>query len=617
MKRTLIGLVITVLILMVLAADLTFSYQTFYSGRFYKGVHIGRLDVSGLTPAEALSLLNSQASAFLSDGLPFYYHDQTISLKPTVSATGDIDLSYDLFSFDLDATIQSAFGYARNAPWPVRLEKQIVAFFKTQTYPIQYALDQSALEDSLKTNFGNFEVMPVNARLAIKEDTQGLNVKIYPNKSGSVFDYQDAASQANDRLSHLSYRPIKLRQMEKRADITLAQANDLVNVSGPAQFINLAPVTLVYEDKKWQLSRADLMNNLDFGWVNDSLTYVLAGSRFQNFLKALAKQVNQPAVQARFEMKDGKVSEFQVGKNGLKMDVEKNALVINLAINSLRNEAALEVDKVQAEVTVDNINDLGVKEIIGVGRSNFVGSPVNRRHNISVGAAKLNGVIIRPGEDFSLIKTLGEISGETGYKQELVIKGNKTTPEYGGGLCQIGTTTFRAALASGLPILERQNHSYRVPYYEPAGTDATIYYPKPDFRFLNDTGKYILIQTYMKGNDLWFEFWGTKDDRLVDQTKSRVYNLKAPPPKEIIETEDLAPGKVKCTERAHVGADAEFTYKVIYPGGEVKQTVFKSHYKPWGEVCLVGKKAAEETVPVAPSGEPSVTPQGTPPTLTQ
>ena len=185
---------------------------------------------------------------------------------------------------------------------------------------------------------------------------------------------------------------------------------------------------------------------------------------------------------------------------------------------------------------------------------------------------------------------MGEVSAATGYKPELVIKENKTVPEYGGGLCQVATTIFRAALASGLPITERQNHSYRVSYYEPAGTDATVYNPKPDLRFVNDTGHYILLLGEVSGHTLSFSIWGTKDGRQVTQTKPVIYNIVKPAPKKLIETEDLEPDKLKCIEQAHNGADTYFDYTVTYPNGETKSRRFQSHYVPWQEVCLIGKK---------------------------
>ena len=203
--------------------------------------------------------------------------------------------------------------------------------------------------------------------------------------------------------------------------------------------------------------------------------------------------------------------------------------------------------------------------------------------------------MIAPDGEFSLLKTLGPIDGSHGWLPELVIKGNKTTPEYGGGLCQIGTTVFRAAMNSGLVITERRNHSYRVRYYEPAGTDATIYDPAPDFRFKNDTGHWVLITTEMRGDQLVFTVWGTKDGRSVAPLNPVISNIVAPPPKKLIPTTELAPGQQKCTEVAHAGATAKLDYVVTYTGGEVKKTTFTSYYKPWGAVCLVGSTTPTPT----------------------
>ena len=128
------------------------------------------------------------------------------------------------------------------------------------------------------------------------------------------------------------------------------------------------------------------------------------------------------------------------------------------------------------------------------------------------------------------------------------------------------------------------------------GIDATIYDPKPDLKFLNDTGNYILIQARIEGDELIFEFWGTKDGRVAVQSEPIVFNRTSPPPAKLIETLDLPVGKKKCTERAHAGADAIFTYTITYIDGVVKTQEFKSHYKPWGEVCLIGVEKLSEPI---------------------
>jgi len=173
----------------------------------------------------------------------------------------------------------------------------------------------------------------------------------------------------------------------------------------------------------------------------------------------------------------------------------------------------------------------------------------------------------------------------------------------------VATTVFRSALGSGLPITSRRNHSYRVSYYEPAGTDATVYDPWPDFKFLNDTNNYVLIQSRIEGNDLYFDFWGTEDGRISTTTYPVIYNITPPPPTRIVETDELEPGQRKCTESAHNGADAYFDYIVTYPEGATttprQEVRFNSHYIPWQEVCLVGKEDVIEDTeePIILDGE--------------
>ena len=168
----------------------------------------------------------------------------------------------------------------------------------------------------------------------------------------------------------------------------------------------------------------------------------------------------------------------------------------------------------------------------------------------------------------------------------------------------MGTTLFRVALDAGVKITERRNHSYRVGYYEPAGTDATIYGPWPDLRFLNDTEHYVLIQTRIEGDKAIFELWGTSDGREVKMTDPVIYNLVPPGEPKMIETTELEPGVKKRIDHAHYGAGAYFKRTIVWPEGSEHEPVdetFNSHYIPWKEVWLVGvdPDAATSTAEIA------------------
>ncbi len=284
------------------------------------------------------------------------------------------------------------------------------------------------------------------------------------------------------------------------------------------------------------------------------------------------------------------ITELVLPTRGQRLNLDATLAGLRRALDASGQNrvATTTIDTVYATFEGPDAERLGIKDLLGQGASNFSGSPSNRRKNIALGGNKVHQTLVAPGTDFSLLNALGEIDGAHGWLPELVIKGTQTVPEYGGGLCQIGTTVFRSALNAGLPITERRNHSYRVRYYEPAGTDATIYDPAPDFKFRNDLPGWLLITQEKEADDIRFLIWGTKDGRVASSSTPVVTNIIQPPPKKIIETTDLPPGTTKCTETAHAGATASFDYEVTYPNGEVKKTTFKSVYRPWQAVCLVG-----------------------------
>ncbi|MFA6048056.1 MAG: VanW family protein [Parcubacteria group bacterium] len=238
-----------------------------------------------------------------------------------------------------------------------------------------------------------------------------------------------------------------------------------------------------------------------------------------SYVAALALKVNKNPEDAKLKVAAGKVSEFSSGTKGIELDEAKSAeMLMNYIIGAdFKKPLNLPYKESDPKISnVDSIDALGVSDLIGEGRSNFRGSPKNRIFNINVATNRFNGVLIKPGEDFSFVKVLGEVDGDHGYLPELVIKKDKTEPEFGGGICQVSTTAFRAALNSGLKITARRNHAYPVQYYNPQGMDATVYVPRPDLRFMNNTPKYILIQTRIEGTELIFDFYGTNDGRKVE-----------------------------------------------------------------------------------------------------
>lgn len=614
-------LIYAIFLFLTIFFGLIFAFKEAFAERIYLGIKAGELNLGGKTKDQALLALDQATKIFNDQGLVFVYQNKKITLMPNITAE-DPDLSRTVFILENQKTVEDAFNLGRSGSLFKNLKNQIKFLFSGKQIKLKYNFNKSEIEKILKENFHDLEQPAKDAELKIISNSQEATIEVLPEATGQIFDYETAIKNTFQNVSELKYEPTILNFIPDEPKIK--KEKTLAAQEKTKKLTKLCLITLKEEEKNWIIPQNQIREWLEFqlaSWV----TVGLNKTKVQEYLKTIAKEINVEPQNAKFKIENGKVVEFQVHQGGKEVDLEAtynelNNYILNFDTAKIRetcnsqtepqeqNDAIqLVIKTTPPQIQVETINDFGIKELVGIGESNFAGSPKNRRHNIKVGAAKLNGVLIAPGEEFSLNRALGDVSGATGYLPELVIKGDKTIPEYGGGLCQIGTTTFRVALNAGLPITERKPHSYRVVYYEPAGMDATIYNPRPDLKFINDTPSYLLLQTKIEGDNLIFELWGTNDGRKIELSKPRIFNIVGPGPTKLIETEELAPGVKKCIERAHAGADAEFSRTITFANGETKTEIWKSHYVPWSAVCLVGKEVtplpeegtlpAEETPP--------------------
>jgi len=583
------------LIVFLLIVIFALNYDRLYRYQFFPGVKINGQSLKGQSHLQAMENWQQKIDDFVKNGLKYKFNDQTITIFPTLPAT-DPDVSYQLINFNLTETIDRAYLLGRAGDRLSNFQEQWQALLFSRNLSLDFDFHRTEFLAILKSNLDKYTTQKREAHPRVSEDYQ---IDILPESTGTNFDYDKIMVATLARIYQLSSQPIELQLIQDKPEIKKSEVGEDI-IKEMEERLASSTLTLVYEKNKWPVYKNTFKDWLAFKKEEGQVKLALNQTAVVKYLEENIKdKVYRPTLDAKFEITDGRVEEFQASQDGWELDLEGTLAKLQQDfIIDAQAEVELTVKKSKAKISTGSLNDLGIVELLGSGHSNFQGSPQNRRHNIRIGADSLNGVLIKPGETFSLIEALGDINKAAGYLPELVIKGDKTIPEYGGGLCQIGTTVFRAALATGLPIDERRNHSYRVSYYEPAGKDATIYDPWPDFKFTNDTQRHILIQYRIQGDDIYFDFWGTSDGRVAEQTDSVIYNIKSPGGTIYIETEDLAPGEKRCTESAHAGADAYFDYKVTYPDGEIMEERFTSHYIPWPAKCLIGKdpsKAATST----------------------
>lgn len=581
------------LIILIIISGAFFLFQKIYALSVYPRVYCANnLKLTGLEVKEVKALMDILVEKIKKQGFSFSAQtemgEKSVVIQPTQIALTDPDLSRHLITFEVNKTLENAFQVGRGLNFYQRIKKTILSLTKDQIIDLVFEINQAEFRQVLEENFKELEKPAQNAHLSIfiKE------LVLEQESKGFTLDYDKSIEQLKEELKNFENKEIKITTIfeeplikAKDSEKAFIQAKDL---------FESAPYTLIYKNKEWVLSDIKVAEWFEF--KKGGFNKVILGfnqQKIQEYLQEIAKEIDIDPIKPQFEIEDERVIEFQVGQPGLVLNIEENAIIIAQRILNNEKQVDLKIEKTEPVSLPKDIDNFGIKELIGEGNSNFAGSPKNRRYNIKIGAEKLHGILIKPDQEFSLVQALGKINKEEGFLPELVIKGNRTIPEYGGGLCQIGTTMFRLALNTGLPITERRPHSYRVSYYEPAGTDATIYNPWPDLKLINDTNHHLLLQTEIKGNELIFKFYGTLDGRIVETTKPELSNITSPGPIQYVETTELLPGEKKKIESAHAGASAEFKNIITFSNGVVREDVWKSYYRPWPEVWLIGKEIEE------------------------
>jgi vancomycin resistance protein YoaR len=573
-----------------------FVVQKVYEGRFYAGTKIGDFNISKMTYTEAYELLDNKILEIENNGLGFSFENEHISVMPVMISQNDPDIAFEIYNIDFDKTIDMAFGIGRSQGFFENIKNRWNFLFGENVFHPEVYVDKIRLENVLAANFDDRLVRARETYFEI--DTSG-KIKIIPGEKGEKIDYDFYVDIFSKNISNIHTESISMEKDFYSPNISSQDIENMIPEIETA--MSRKDIFFEYPIKKSWMKESEMRKKYlgqnsflkglkaKYNFLTGEVYLGFDEVLFLDFVDTFRLEIEIKKKNAKFKITNGRVTEFQSSSAGVKIDDGKSLSFFEKNINNPEIENfEIFVENKEADIKTSDVNDLGIEEVVGVGQSSFAGSPFNRIHNIRTGAEKINGLIIEPGEEFSLIEQLGDINAQTNYLPELVIKGNKTIPEYGGGLCQIATTLFRSVLDAGFEVTERYAHAYRVSYYEPAGTDATIYEPHPDLRFKNNTPGIVLLQTKIEGQGLVFEFWGQDDGRLVEVADPVIYNIVEPGPTKYIETEDLEPGEVDCTESAHNGAEAILRRKVELPDGEKIEDEFYSKYRPWQAVCLVG-----------------------------
>ncbi len=588
------------------------SYFGYYNNKIYPNIKIGSINLGGLNKSQALTLLDDAINQTQKQDISLTHNSDKWKI-----AISDLAIKYDS-----QKSVDAAFAIGHTGSFGQKIKAAFESLFNPKPLILSFSYNPKTLDGTFSQISDSLEVAGNDASI----DYENNAIKINEEKIGKEVNEEDLKNSVIKSIGILDFSsPVAITVADTQPKLTAQEITPLLSELNRV----VGTINLKWNDQSFQIESADIAAWIEFTKAdsktpvsnriiektkaaNSNLTYSFNQNKIKDFLKQIADKINKDPVNAKLNIIDGKVTAFQQSSDGANLDEEKTLSVINETLSNRKKVAGISTENVadnetqnleipvkivKAEISSDALDNLGIKEVIGEGTSSFAGSSTNRKTNIQVGTNLLTGVLIKPGEEFSFMGTIGSVTEAKGFVNELVIKGNKTTPEVGGGLCQVSTTMFRAALYSGLTITARSNHQYRVGYYEPPiGMDATVYDPSPDLKFVNNTPSYILIQSKISGNSLTFTFYGTKDNRKIEISDPITYDPVPAGDPEYIDDSSLEPGELVRVESAHDGITAEFHYKVTSTSGEVlTEKTFKSVYTPWKAVYRRGPEKTEET----------------------
>ncbi|MGE5248590.1 MAG: VanW family protein [Bacteroidota bacterium] len=572
----------------------TLGYQLFYAGRVFPGVSVAGVDVSGLAPAEAAVKLSQTLSYPTTGKIVFRDGDQMWVASP-------VQLG---MVFDPSASALAAYKLGRDGGLFGSLAGQIQARGKGVDMGPVIVFDQRVAYTFLQTIEAAVNRPVVEAGLSV----QGTQVSATPGQAGRTLNLDATMIYLSGQLQSFRDGEVPLVIQESQPSIM-----DVSAQADAARAILSQPLTLSLSNPQqgdpgpWVYQPEVLANMLAVRRVEDGgqaeVQVGLDPNALREVLAAIQPQVDRTPQNARFYFDDPTAQLVLIDGShiGRSLQIDQSIAFINNALARGEHSVALQVVEQQPAVGSDaTAAQLGITQLISETTSYFYGSAPERIQNIQAAAARFHGILVAPGETFSMGQALGDVSLENGFAEALIIYGGRTIKGVGGGVCQVSTTLFRNVFYAGFPVIERYSHAYRVSYYEQtasgaidpklAGLDATVYFPLVDFKFKNDSQYWLLMETYTnpEARTLTWKFYSTPDGRSVTyETTGPQSIVKAPPPL-FEENSELDRNQMKQVDWAANGADVDVTRTVWMNGQVYFQDHFQTHYEPWQAVCQYG-----------------------------
>jgi vancomycin resistance protein YoaR len=575
--------------------------RSVYADRIYPGVYVESVNVGGSDLSGARALLQQRAETLEHGTIAFSYGGKTWT--PALSDVG--------ITIDIDQSLARAYDVGREANARDRLFAMEGLLRHDRHFPLVIRFDQNVLNSWLDGVDAELGLPPHDASLTI----DGTKVTIVPEVEGTITDRAQIQQLVYGAAHSLQPTGGPLPVIAKVAQV---RAADLEPVKARVEQMLAKPVELSFQKKTWELDPAALSAFLTqttdpTRHGAEALTIGVDETALAKWLsEQIEADVDRDPANAKIAWDDdkGAVVATKASKDGYKL--KPRTLARDVATSLMGDHAPIEVPVTVLHPDVDsnNLGALGITTKIAVGDSDYEGSDSGRATNIEVGSRLLNGTLVPPHGEFSFNHAIGVIDKDKGFVTAPIIDGKKIGEDDGGGICQVSTTVFRAAMRSGLPITEWWPHTFRLGFYEQdgwaPGFDASILQPEGDpfsggdFKFENTTDSWMLVESYTENDRVYVILYGPDLGYTVTFTDPVLSDPTPPPPDEEIVDKTLSAGTVEQTGYAQEGISVDYQRIVTDKDGNVvRQDDWPTTFSPRPNIWKVspdmkGQSPAQE-----------------------
>ncbi len=545
------------------------------------GTRVAGVEVGGLTKREAVAKLDSVFEQRATDPVEFVAASSSYRFAANQLAVQP----------DWDAAVAAA-GRAGDGFGPVRGFRRLRArVFGAEVLP-KLVVSNAALEYVLDKIAADVDHRSRSARLV----RHGLRIQVVPDRPGSRLDRDAAADTIVRALGQLE-RPSGAVAVPVETTTPPVTAEMLATPAERARLAISRAVIVKAAGRSFRVPRWRLAQLLSL--PSGSGTQLTIGGRAAaTYFHTLTNTVGRPARDAAFAV-NGESVRVVPARDGLELNVPQAAgAILRAATRPTNRVARLTVVRAAPQRSTAAALAMGIDRRMSSYKTYYSGT-ADRITNLQLGVRAVDGTLVAPGGTFSLNDAIGERTVDRGFRPAPVIVGNEFAEEVGGGTSQVATTAFNAAWEAGLRITERHPHSLYISRYQ-LGRDATVYWPALDFKFANDTKKWVLVRGFVEGDGISIAIYGGETRRIESSATPLVVTGRAPV--ERVEDPTLAKGKTVVEEEGSSPSRTTATREIYAADGAlIRSETWTTSYEGENRVIRVGTKIV--TKPVAPKGK--------------